>query len=230
MKTTDLSIGVLHETSNALIFFGNRDSSTEAIQKNFPSLELSHIHQVHGPEIIPANDMKPITGSLPQADAHWTNVPKRALCIKTADCLPVMIFSKSPHAVFSIHAGWKGVAQRIVPVALEKLKNLSSDLKSLEIYIGPHIFQNSFEVELPVKNQLLDSMKTPPEDSVFFAKGNKFHVDLAKVVRGQISEFGLSESQIRLLASDTKTDLNYHSYRRDRENAGRQMSFIALLE
>jgi polyphenol oxidase len=51
-------------------------------------------------------------------------------------------------------------------------------------------------------------------------------IDLAQHNRQQLLEAGLPESQIDLLGVCTFCDRRFHSWRRDKEQAGRMISFI----
>lgn len=80
-----------------------------------------------------------------------TNQAKLALCISTADCLPIMIYSPISRWVAGIHAGWRGVASQIFRDTLLKLDAVGVPRESLQIFIGPHIQMESFEVHKDVK-------------------------------------------------------------------------------
>lgn len=64
-----------------------------------------------------------------------------------ADCMPVAIVAPSGNFAL-VHAGWRGVFNRIVLSAIEKLCNLDASLEVSEcnVYIGPHIHKECFEV------------------------------------------------------------------------------------
>ncbi|MFN9068966.1 MAG: laccase domain-containing protein, partial [Bdellovibrionales bacterium] len=54
-------------------------------------------------------------------------------------------------------------------------------------------------------------------------------VDLNVLLLDQLVSLGIQADQIKWLNLDTKSDLRFHSHRRDRELSGRQISFIARL-
>ena len=41
-------------------------------------------------------------------DAVFTDVPGLCLAVKTADCIPVLLYDRRQLMVAAIHAGWKG--------------------------------------------------------------------------------------------------------------------------
>ena len=57
------------------------------------------LNQVHGNRIALSGD----------ADASYTAEADVVLCIQTADCLPVLLWSDDASEVAAVHAGWKGL-------------------------------------------------------------------------------------------------------------------------
>ncbi len=48
----------------------------------------------------------------PTADAIYAREPNCVCAVQTADCLPLLVCSRSHPLVAAIHAGWKGLARR----------------------------------------------------------------------------------------------------------------------
>lgn len=216
MKVSSHALGTVIETEDYFAFFGNKDAQVENLKKSFPQFTFKRIHQVHGDAItettLQSEDFKI------KADAHWTRDKNIALCISTADCTPALIYGKD--FVAGIHAGWRGVENRIIPKTIEHLPSAP-----LKVLIGPHIQMDSFEVENNIRDQLLATIQKKSASYSSATTEGKSLVDLHAIVKAQIAEFNLL---IWEEIKDTKTDLNYHSYRRDKEKSGRQQSFIAL--
>ena len=66
-----------------------------------------------------------------------------ALCVKTADCVPVLLASKDGKEVSAVHAGWRGTVTDIVTKAAEKF---SCDKSDILCAIGPCIGVCCYEV------------------------------------------------------------------------------------
>ena len=105
---------------------------------NFEFLEL---HQVHENKVVEA------TSEIVKADGHFTDKKNKALLIRTADCLPVMIESHSQ--IFAFHCGWRSLVKDIVG------KNIKKSEISFAAY-GPHIQKNSFEIDQDCHTQIKD--------------------------------------------------------------------------
>ena len=182
------------------------------------------IKQTHGDLCVQASV------SLHEADAHWSAQLKQALCISTADCVPILIADTKTKNILSIHAGWRGIANRIIPKSIDQLKKHNSDPKNLYIMIGPHIQFSSFEVEKPVFDEIIGSVKIDKDYIPEISKAhgqNKFNINLDAIIQIQLSEYDIQPDQINSLSIDTKTNLQFNSFRRDKEKSGRQTSFVA---
>lgn len=223
MNLKEIPQGTILETEQFVAFFGKKGSEVANLKTAFPDLQFRRVKQVHGNAIVEStskeNDFDRV------ADAHYTFEKNLGLCVITADCVPLLIYCHSPRLVCGIHAGWRGVANRIIPTAIHHLISLGARAEDMSILIGPHIQQNSFEVDRPVEEELLRAANVTAED-VVKRSGEKSYVDLRGIVFAQLFEFDIAHEQVKSLFIDTKIDNNYHSFRRDRENSGRQISFI----
>jgi len=237
-------LGDIHKHENFMVFFGNRRGNLESLAPHFPSINV--LKQVHGDKLI-KTDLKSQTVAqqavhagaasansphLPEADAHWTDEKKLSLGVKSADCLPVIVCSPQTGIAVGIHAGWRGVLQKIVSKSVATL-NLQNDPK-LGIFVGPHIQQDSFEVDRDVALDLLkahniayfqgDISSSVPQFEVFmknteprrvvYEQGGKFYVNLAALVRWELLRLYIPPQQIYVSERDTKSDEDYFSYRR----------------
>jgi YfiH family protein len=95
------------------------------------------VDQVHGNTVAVAD----VAGNLGEADGLVTTRRGLPVAIGTADCVPVAIVGTD--SVAMVHAGWRGVAARIVAVAMARV----SDLGPVQtVVVGPHIGPCCYEV------------------------------------------------------------------------------------
>ena len=221
MKINETNLGFECITNEFHIFFGKNTTNVDQLKIEYQNYEFRQIKQTHSDICIQSE----IKSENTEADAHYTTEKNKALIVRTADCLPILVYDSTAQMVLSVHAGWKGVENRIFQKSVEK-----TQLKNLQIFIGPHIHKQSFEVDTDVYQQLQASYlvglknKKYSEADIFEKVGNKFHIDLKKIVMSSIDEKIVT--QLTDLNFDTLTRTDFHSYRRDRENAGRNLSFI----
>lgn len=82
-------------------------------------------------------------GECPDTDAVITNVKGLCVAVKTADCIPVLLYDERQQLVAAIHAGWRGTVGRIVERTIHEMQSRGEDLHAV---IGPGISLDSFEV------------------------------------------------------------------------------------
>lgn len=215
MTFHETDLGYEYRGDQYLVFFGKKDSSLENLQKAYPHIHFKSLWQVHGNDLLQTtshseNNIK--------ADAHWTVDQGIALITKSADCIPVLAVSKDNSKILAIHAGWRGVQNRIIP---KSLKAIGLDW---HIYIGPHITKESFVIQEDCLNLLKQCTRL--NSDLWYSDGK---ADLYEIILNQISEATNGKSSVHSIVFDTKTDNRFHSHRRDHEKAGRQNSFIVLL-
>lgn len=223
MSFVETDLGYVQEKDGYLIFFGKNLATLDQIKQAYPQILFRTVHQKHTDVCVSSSsDSQDII-----ADAHFANEAGVGLVVKTADCMPIMAYDKKQKLILSIHAGWRGVENQITSKSLT-----SAHLQEAEIFFGPHILQKSFEVDLDVKEQLEKvylQLVSTPEESVFQSKAEKFYIDLKKIVKKQIESLKVP-FHLHELTIDTVSDMRFHSYRRDKQNSGRNLSFIARLK
>lgn len=213
-----LFLGVQFETERALFFFGSKQMRKDDLSSHFPQYKFCFLKQVHGNQVVHAEPEQ-----VAEADGHFTGKIGHALVSQTADCVPILL--ASDNQVCALHAGWRGVAGDIV--ATSKLYFL--DPPSVAV-IGPHIQVESFEIGEEVMAKLILAVPSHLDKKSFIrphANPDKRYFDLAKLVRAQL-ERDYPEVQIFETGENTFTNPAFHSFRRDKDGAGRQYSFVVL--
>jgi len=228
MKVTETNLGFLVETPKITVLFGGVKSQIVNLKASFPDFQMIRIKQTHGDSIVHSQDVS--LDYQVEADSHFTDLSKKALCISTADCIPVFIYDTKKDIIAGIHAGWRGVANQIVPKTFKRLETLGCSSESMHVFIGPHIQMNSFEVTHNVRDEILSSIDfaAVTKDSLYHTNINseKSLIDLNQVMRTQLQKCGVTFDNLYNLHIDTFVDPRFHSHRRDKEKAGRQISFI----
>lgn len=217
-------------------FFGRKaetfENRVQEITRRVSKASFAQLKQVHGNACLFRGDGE----GKPEADGHWTTTPGVVLFIATADCMPIMIHDPVNRRIAALHAGWRGVARRIVPALLDQWRNDARTTwhpAKLQFFVGPHIQKDSFEVGMDVQKELYDSIsieakRTHSLPSVSNVVGDKAYVNLGNLVRAQAEESGCNWQQWTLSKEDTKTTTDLASYRRDGTGAGRNWSGIYL--
>jgi len=178
-----------------------------------PPQSLATLRQIHSDIAVYAD--RP--GCLAQGDALLSDVPGQMIGVKTADCVPVLLVDTKCRHVAAVHAGWRGAVAGIAPKTVAAMASRwGSDPVDIHAAIGPGIGPCCFEVG--------------PEVAIQFGlPAERTRVDLPGFVRRQLLEAGVPGAQISALALCTFCEADLlHSFRRDRESAGRLLSVIGL--
>ncbi|MCE3011210.1 MAG: polyphenol oxidase family protein [Proteobacteria bacterium] len=225
MQLNDQFEGIEIDLGAAVAVLGNRNSSSEEVfPKHKNQAHLAKIHQKHTDLLVKAQ----IGGPLEIADAHWSQEKGLALRILTADCAPLLLYCPRRQTVAAIHAGWRGIENQITIKTLNYLLKAELITKDVRVIIGPHIQWHSFEIEMKLAYQLTDTVPWIQRELFLKPSGDKFLVDLHQILKEQILRLTERPENIWALFVDTKTNQQYHSYRRDGTSSGRQNSYIYL--
>lgn len=189
------------------------------------------LNQVHGDDIFaikPYGDYYPADGAL-NYDAIVTTRDNLAICIKTADCVPVFIVDRVKKVIAAVHAGWKGTALEITAKATRLLcDQYGSSPENLLAAIGPAIGLCCFELD----RDSADRFREQKDHEEFLFEGNtpdKWIVDLGEANRRQMINSGLPETNIDLsrLCTFCRQDL-FFSHRGSGGITGRQLNFLMI--
>jgi polyphenol oxidase len=168
--------------------------------------------QIHSAVALPAQE-----GVCGEGDALYSAEAGLALCVVTADCVPVLV--AGPEGLAAIHAGWRGIVGGVIPAALDKM---TGDPAERTAWIGPAIGPCCYEVGPDVAAQVIAA--GGPEVAHPGPNG-KPHLDLQAAVRHQLEAAGVR--QVFVLPVCTRCDKEkLWSYRREGKAAGRNAAFI----
>lgn len=224
-----IELGLISEKKSKIAFFGHRHSTIENLTTHFPHMTFIRLNQVHGNRVVETITTDP-TEVRQAADAHITSTSNLALCISTADCVPILITSASTPWIAAIHAGWRGISTNILKATLTALRERGVPLQSLELFIGPHVQQQSYEVDENVKNLVVGSTSRKNPKHFQDLGSGKYLLSLGEVLRSQCLDLSLLESQVNFVNENTRDNLMYYSVRRDKETLGRQISFVCSVK
>jgi purine-nucleoside/S-methyl-5'-thioadenosine phosphorylase / adenosine deaminase len=177
-----------------------------------PPEPLATLRQIHSTLAAYANR----EGCLGEGDALLSDSPGRFVGVKTADCLPILLADDRHRTVAAVHVGWRGAVAGVCVSTLQAMATRwGSQPRDLHAAIGPGIGPCCFEVGPEVAIQL-------------GRPARRCHIDLEQSVRRQLVEAGLAPEHICSLGLCTFCNDQFHSYRRDREKAGRMISVIGV--
>ena len=163
---------------------------------------------------------------LNETDAVITNLKNVCVAVKTADCVPVLVYDPVKQVVAAIHAGWRGAAQNIVQNTINQMiASFGSDPSDLWAGIGPSISPQIYEVGEEVWSQFAPGFYQPTNPF----KNEKRLLDLWKANHHQLTSSGVPENQIEVAQICTLSNSEmFFSARRDGAKTGRMAMGIWL--
>ena len=206
--------------SNCQGFIPRRRAARAQLANRLYPVAPQWLTQVHGHRVISADQHQ----NCPAADGSYSTQPHQACVVVTADCLPVVIASRTSPWVAVVHAGWRGLYQNIIACALQQVRG---DPKDCAAWIGPHITARSYVVDAAFKARFL--AQNPHYESCFFQLNGATHCDLSAIARLQLMQAGLVAPQIHVASQCTFADSRYPSFRRDGPKASRLITMAWLL-
>lgn len=181
--------------------------------------------QVHGPDVVVVDramlaDWGPeqhlgseATGiPLVKADAMVTTEPDVALCIRVADCLPVVFADRTRGVIGAAHAGRVGLAAGVLPRTVAALRELGA--QDIEAWLGPHICGSCFEVPAAMREEVARDLPGAYAETSWGTPA----LDLGAAAVHQLQELGC---RVERRDRCTRTSPDLHSHRRDGAGAGR---------
>ncbi|HSP19154.1 MAG TPA: peptidoglycan editing factor PgeF [Myxococcaceae bacterium] len=184
-----------------------------------PSDRLVLAEQVHGAAVVRASP-----GTVPEADALWTDAPDAWIGIRTADCVPLLLCSDDGLRVAAVHSGWRGTAARIAGAAVAELGRAGTRAGRLHAAIGPAIGVCCYEVSDDLAHRFAEAFGA----EVARRDGERPHLDLRLAVRRTLIAAGVPEAHIEDVPGCNACDgVRFFSHRRDRGGTGRHLAFIA---
>ncbi len=192
---------------------------------------LLSVKQVHGTDALvvdrPLSEADRFEGGW---DALITDQPGVTVAVRTADCVPVLVYDRRHRAVAAIHAGWRGTVAGIVPrtigILMDRFNITEADLR---LSIGPSAGPCCYEVDEPVLTPLRQAC-SEWQSVVRNDSGSVAYLDLKGLIRRQIERIGIGTRHVTTVNLCTICqDQLFYSYRRDGGVKGTMISGITLL-
>ncbi len=201
---------------------------------------LSQVHGTASQVLLGTEDRDEVTRSV--GDITLSLARGVAACVRTADCVPVLVADLSTGAVAAVHSGWRGTVANAVAAGIEGLRALAGGQGELVAAVGPHIEACCFEVGDDVAEALVGcstagerALVRPGEPARGEAgreeqrrtERSSLRVDLRRIVHAQLEAAGVDPDRIDDVAGCTCCDeARFHSFRRDGARSGRLLSGI----
>ena len=207
---------IIYKTPSWLTAFTTgRDCGVEALGLRLEELALPR--QVHSDHVCWMSE----AGRPEATDAVITDKPGLCACVKTADCIPVLLYDTHQRIVAAAHAGWRGTVSRIVQKTIRQMQPHSpADLHAI---IGPGISLEWFEVG----DEVYEAFRAAGFPMERIAKRvEAWHIDLWEANRWLLEQEGVKDIYIQ--GTCTRACDDFYSARRETINTGRNYNGIFI--
>ena len=178
---------------------------------------LSTARQVHGTDIVDGSHAIDA-----DADALVSDSPRRAIAVRTADCVPILLACPETRIVASVHAGWRGLVADALGITITHLESLGVNRRGLIAAVGPSIGSARFEIGPEVAERFQAS-----------GLGNSLrigslrpHADLFDATIRRLLEADVARESIDGDPCCTSEDPRFFSHRAESGRTGRHLSGI----
>ena len=187
------------------------------------SLEVS-ARQIHSDTVLYVDGAGNYT-----ADGLFTDKAGLAIAVRTADCVPILMYDEKAGVAAAVHAGWRGTAKGIVLRALEKMFSLGATAHSVGIAVGPCVCFDCYEVKEDFRSSVREGLGTVISGKFIREKDGELHADVAGMNAELLRNAGIPDANIAEsgLCTCCLPDL-FFSYRRDGAQGKCQTSVIRV--
>ena len=138
-------------------------------------------------------------------DGFVTADPGVSLCVKVADCIPILFSDEKAGIIGAVHAGWRGAVSGIASVCVKKMLSLGAAAENIQIAIGAGIHPCCYEVG----EDFAAAVRNIAGEEIFRkhlkprGAADKYSADIVGISRDFILECGVPEENISECAECT---------------------------
>jgi YfiH family protein len=195
--------------------------------------------QIHSGIVLDASDA--IQAPWPDADGLVSDRGGQSLWVCGADCTPALIADPTTGHAAACHAGWRGVATRILPEAILRLEQRGAQRRDLLVALGPAVSGARYQVGQEVVDAVGLALSAEPGDPSSDqevlqrdgavqqdAEAGRHRLDIRRAARLQLLNEGITTERIALcpLCTVGEPEL-FHSWRRDQVKAVQWSGIVA---
>lgn len=161
--------------------------------KKIPVNAVHFMQQVHGKNSHDIEKNSEVVIS--NVDSLISTTRGSFIAVKSADCLPIMLFDPKRNIVAAIHSGWRGTKEQIVKHVVEKLIEQGSDVQNIHAILCPAIGVCCYDVTGADDGRIEDFEKLFGANGVENREG-KTYLNIRKANIMMLEEMGVPKDHI----------------------------------
>lgn len=228
------------DTLNFAVGTGDMRDSTENVNANhriaakifgLDETFVCRTYQTHSTTVVIADEDDRGRGTVKppydfDVDGLVTSCSDTLLSVRSADCVPILLYDIKNDICAAVHSGWRGTQGRISAVAINEMCGLGSDKNDIIAAIGPCAGVCCYEVG----SELYDIFThSDSENSKYFVpkENGKYHLDLTGLNVSVLLKQGILPENISAcnICTCCNTDM-FFSHRMQGKERGTMASFI----
>jgi len=214
-RATDYALWVDRKGDTEIRFIGREPSSSsmESIARRVTgaNTRLAWARQVHSNRVLVANP-----GECGEGDALISEQLGLALCVVTADCVPVLL--ADGQRIAAVHAGWRGLVANVLRAAVHRFEHP----QRVTAWIGPAIGACCYEVGEDVAARIAAAAG---REVISAREPGRPHADLRATATAQLEAVGITDLRHVPLCTRCEDRILW-SYRRDGRGGGHNLALI----
>lgn len=172
-----------------------------------------------------------VTQNQELVDGYITSQKNIATLITTADCNPIIIYDTNKNVIANVHAGWKGVINKIYINAINiMIDKYNSRIEDLVVCIGPSIRKCCFTSKEESFKEKFRTVFNYNEEYLTYEDKETFHIDLISILKHEFNAVGIENKNIHVADICTRCNTDdFYSYRYCVQNGKKDYATMATI-
>lgn len=197
------------------------DKNWSSLRKSFACERMFVPVQVHGNKVVHIDDRSIDRNYTEECDGYLLKSEKQDLAAVTvADCLPLLLFSRTTPLMGCIHAGWRGLDSGIIENTIEVIRDQEYDINDLVWVIGPHARGCCYEVSSEIFEGFSEKYGIKPGE----VQSRRYFLSMKKIFLQILQKYDIMTDMIYDVNRCTICSQEFYSHRRS--DSGRFAGFI----
>lgn len=205
----------------------DRNHELLSLATGIPKEKMLFPKQTNGTNVAIVNSPNEI---FPDTDALITNVSGICVGVRTADCVPILLYEPDKKVIGAVHSGWNGTVKKISKKTIQlMIEEYQINPEKLIAGIGPSIGPEVYEIG-PDVIELVNDAFIQNHVLSYIPGTQKALFNLWEANKQVLLDCGVLPENIEIARMCTYSDPDlFYSARRDGKKAGRLASGIMMV-